>query len=429
VSFFSKSYTQVTDSLDSKSRKDKIKKGWNLGAVPALAFDSDLGFRYGAVANIYNYGDGSVYPRYKHSIYLEWSRTTKGSGQNQIIYDSEYLIPNIRLTAEVNLLTEQALDFYGFNGYEAYYNSAIEDSVSRVYYRHERKITRLKFDFQGKIKDRMLRWYAGFSYLNYNIDSVDIDKLNEGKDEADKLPNTPSLYSKYLKWGLIPEDQKNGGNTNLITCGLVYDTRDNEPNPMKGIWAEAMLISSPSFLGNKFPYTKIALTHRQYFTLRRDILNSAIRLSYQGKIGGTMPFYMLPYVYTPRQPRDGLGGAKTLRGILRNRIVGEDFIFGNVELRWKFFRTIIFNQNIYVAFAPFYDFGMVTGKYKVETSVITQDANDYLAKGTLEKWHSSYGAGLYFAMNQNFIVSFCYGLAANKNDGESGLYIALDFLY
>jgi hypothetical protein len=91
--------------------------------IAVLAFDTDLGFKYGGLTNLYYYGDGSIYPRYKHSLYFEWTRTTKGGGINQFIYDSEYLIPKIRVTAEASLLTEKTLDFYGFNGYEAYYNA------------------------------------------------------------------------------------------------------------------------------------------------------------------------------------------------------------------------------------------------------------------------------------------------------------------
>jgi len=41
--------------------------GWQLGGIlPAVAYDADKGFRYGALTNIYNYGDPSVYPFYKH---------------------------------------------------------------------------------------------------------------------------------------------------------------------------------------------------------------------------------------------------------------------------------------------------------------------------------------------------------------------------
>ena len=58
----------------------KIKKGWNMGILPSVAFDADLGFQYGVLTNIFNYGDGSKYPEYLHSIYFEAAYTTKKYG-------------------------------------------------------------------------------------------------------------------------------------------------------------------------------------------------------------------------------------------------------------------------------------------------------------------------------------------------------------
>ena len=430
LAFISKTIGQTNDS--TQRHKEKTKKGWNFGALPSVAFDSDLGFQYGILTNIYNYGDGSSYPRYKHSIYLEWARTTNGTGKNQLLYDSEYLIPHIRLTAEASYLTDKALDFYGFNGYNAFYDPELvmpgsPAYVSKMYYRLERKSTRIKLDFQGNITDKKLRWLIGYTLFNVKIKSVDIDALNKGRNQNNLLPDTSLLYDNYVAWGIIPQNQKNGGTTNLLKIGIVYDTRDNEPNPMKGIWTEALILTSPSFLGNNFAYSKFVINHRQYFTIHKDILNLACRISYQDKIGGKMPFYMLPFIFSSNQIRDGLGGAKTLRGIARNRVLGEGLLFGNLELRWKFFRRVMFNQNIYLALVGFTDAGMVTRKYDFQTN--NPDALKYLNLGDTEKFHQSYGLGFYGAMNQNFVVSVNYGMAVNKNDGTNGLYIGLDFLF
>lgn len=421
------------DTADTaKHAKEKIKKGWNVGGVPAIAFDSDLGIEYGAIANVYNYGNGDTYPMYKHSIYAEWSRTTKGSGTNELRYDSEYLIPNIRVNVDLGYYTEQALYFYGFNGYEAYYNADYENKnsssyISKMFYRMDRKLTRLKFDFQGNITDRRYRWLLGYMYVNNKTGRVDFNKLNKGVNENDKLKDTTLLYDKFVQWGIIPDDQKNGGVANIIKIGVVYDTRDNEPNPMKGMWSEALILAAPAFLGNKFSFTKLVLTHRQYFTLKREVLNVACRVSYQARIAGNIPFYMLPYVYSSTLVRDGLGGAKTLRGVLRNRAVGNDMLYGNLELRWKFLRMVKFNQNFYFALALFTDAGMVTGKYKFTTT--NPEALAYLKEGSSEKLHQSYGVGFYGAMNQNFVVSLNYGMAADPRDGDNGIYIGLDFLF
>ena len=43
-------------------KQDIVKTGYNFGPLPAIAFDADKGFQYGALVNIYNYGDGSNYP-------------------------------------------------------------------------------------------------------------------------------------------------------------------------------------------------------------------------------------------------------------------------------------------------------------------------------------------------------------------------------
>ncbi len=49
--------------------QEEAKDGWNFGALPAVSFDTDLGFQYGALVNLFDYGDGSGYPNYNHSLY------------------------------------------------------------------------------------------------------------------------------------------------------------------------------------------------------------------------------------------------------------------------------------------------------------------------------------------------------------------------
>jgi len=190
---------------------------------------------------------------------------------------------------------------------------------------------------------------------------------------------------------------------------------------------------APSFLGNgDLAYARLAITHRQYFTLAPQVLSFAYRLSYQGKLWGDMPYYMLPFVYNtaPSLTRDGLGGAKTIRGVMRNRVVGDGFFYGNLEMRWKFLRTLIFNQNIYLALSGFLDGGIVTGEYKIDkTGVPTDDFSQQLVEGGDEKLHLGAGAGLHVVMNQNFVIAVDYGLALDPGDGKSGLYIGLNFLF
>lgn len=440
VIFFLGTISHAQEADSTNKSKEKTKEGWSLGAVPAVAYDSDIGFKIGAVVNFYDFGDGTIYPDYRHSLYFEYSITTKGSGIAQFMYDSKYLIPGVRVSAEASYLTERALDFYGFNGYEAYYNSTFEDDSpdnpeyrSRLYYRQERKLLRIRTDFQGRFFNDKVRWLAGFTNYNIKTDTVDINRLNKGKSEDKKLPAIGGgLYGDYVSWNVIPDDQIYGGNTALLKAGLVFDTRDNEPNPMHGMWTEFIFHWAPGFMGNgDYGYSKFNLTHRQYFTLVKDRLSFVYRLSYNGKLSGKMPYYMLPFIMNGGNSidRDGLGGAKTIRGILRNRIVGEDYFYGNVELRWKFLKTVVFNQNIYLALNTFSDFGMVTRKYDIDLSGVPELDRELMFPDDKEKLHISYGAGLHLALNQNFVVAINFGLAADKRDGDNGLYIGLNWLF
>jgi hypothetical protein len=429
-------FAQEPDDATEK-KSEEVKTGWTFGGVPVVAYDADVGFKYGALVNLYNFGDGSRYPMYDQSIYLEWSRTTKGSGINQVTWDTDKLIPGIRSFFEASLLTEQALDFYGFNGYQAKFVEGYDENPGdelsdRLFYRHSRQLLRIKADFQGEISGQKFRWLGGVSYFGNNIDAVDVEKLNEGKTED--LLSTNSLYNKYVDWGIIKDDQKNGGSHTLLKGGLIYDTRDNEPNPYSGIWTEMQLHYAPSFLSNtQYGYGRFVFTHRQYYTIIPEWVNIAGRVSYQGKLFGEMPFYMLPYLFNtaPKLTTDGVGGSKTVRGVMRNRIVGDGFAYGNVELRGKIVRTRFLKQNFYIALSAFLDGGMVTQKYDLPANLLTDfpEAAEHIDLNAKEVPHLGYGGGIHFVLNQNFIVTVNYGLAVKADDGNSGLYINLNFLY
>lgn len=425
----------------TEKKADKVKTGWNVGGLPVVAYDTDLGFEYGVLVNLFNYGDGSIYPKYRHNVYAEVSRYTKGSGINRLFYDSKYLIPGFRVTSDLAYLTDKTYDFYGFNGYESVFNldwadDETDDYRSRAFYKYDRKLTRFTTDIQRKMKDERFGWVAGVGLYNFQIDSVDIDKLNKGKSSGDKLPYVNGgLYQRYIDWGIIDKDEKDGGFATYLKLGAVFDTRDNEPNPMKGIWTEAVLTYAPSFLGigGKFEHTKLSITHRQYFTVVPERLSFVYRLGYQGTLWGTCPFYLQPNMTTlflRGATNEGLGGAKSLRGIIRNRVIGDGIAYGNIELRWKFAKFYFIKQNFYLSFNTFIDAGQVVQPIKFEKNFAETGytESDYFSNDD-ESIHPSWGAGLRIVMNQNFIIAIDHGRVFKKEDGTAGTYIGLNFLF
>lgn len=438
---------QDDDDNSEKKKKDKtetIKKGWNVGGLPVVSFDSDLGLQLGALVNLYHYGDGSRYPRYDHSIYVEASWFLKGSGIFRFYYDSDKLIKGIRTSFDLSYLPDRAFKFYGFNGYEAVYNSTWEDDthgdyLTRVFYRLDRKFFRAKLDFQGDITSNKFRWLAGADFYDIKMANVDIDKLNEGKDESSLLPDTAGIFEKYNDWGIIDPLERDGGSFTVFKLGLVYDSRDNEPLPTRGIWTEAVLVTAPKFTSTmEGGFMKFALTHRQYFTIVKDRLTFAYRLGVQVDVSGHTPYYaqgLMYYATMTGAYNEGLGGGKTIRGIERNRIIGDGIAYGNFELRWKFVKFHFINQNFYLALSGFFDTGRAIQYVDIEDAINNIDwaengenPEDYFDLGS-ESFHSSYGGGLHIAMNQNFIIAIDYGKALSEKDGTSGLYIGLNFLF
>ncbi len=414
------------------------KTGWNFGGLPTITFDTDLGFQYGALVNLYNYGDGSRFPKYNHSLYFEVSRFTKGSGINRFYYDSDRLIKGLQTSVDLSYLSDQAYDFFGFNGYDAVYNAPwIDDAENgyktRMFYKYDRKLFRFKVDLQGKLAGDHIRWITGWNFQNFKIEGVNLDKLNKKKEGKDVLPDVDGLYELYQNWGLISGDEVDGGFVPTFKGGLVFDTRDNRPNPMKGIWTEAVVEASPKILGAESSFAKLSLIHRQYFTLVPRNLSLVYRLAYQTTIAGDVPFYYQSQVITSILTgalSEGLGGAKTLRGVLRNRVVGDGFFYGNVEARWKFVRFQFIKNNFYLGLNGFTDFGRVTKKipFAMPSNFGSYSKTDFFKTDT-EKFHTSVGAGLRIAMNENFVIAVDYGRALNEQDGKSGMYIGLNYIF
>jgi len=422
-----------TDSL-----KERPKTGLNFGALPIAGFSTDVGVLYGVILNVFNYGNGKIYPKYYHNLYMEASRTSKGGRTLQMFFDSEHVLKGIRLTADVSHLTEQALPFYGFNGPEAVFNSGLNNDessayVSRMFYCYDRKLTRLLVNLQGSIGGTKLKWLGGIQSIDYSIHSVDVNALNKGLKDSKKLPQVDGLYDDYVKWGLIDNTEKNGGRLNFTSLGLVYDTRNNEPNPDKGIWTEAILAVAPGAINPEDGFTRLALTYRQYFRLVPNKLTLACRLNWRQTISGKTPFYFISYQLTSRPFStniDGLGGSNTIRGILRNRIIADGMALGNAELRFKAWQTYWHKQNIYISFTSFYDAGMVTKKQDLNLSLVpVAERQIFFNENKAGYLNQSFGIGMHFVMNQNFNVAFDYGKAFSKIDGTSGFYMGIGYLF
>ena len=452
----------ATAEPTEKSKKEIIKKGLNFGPLPVVAFDADKGLQLGALLNIFDFGDGSNYPNTRQSLYLEASFFTKGSQLFVISYDNKFLIPGVRWSTSAVLTNEKAMDFYGFNGYMSYYDhekvklgNDKDNKLNYIYtpkYRLNRINFNFKTDFTGNIWNNKLFWEAGYHLNNIKAgyddrQALNLDKINKGKDDYKKFPETePTIFDLYRRWGIISEDEAWGGFSSALRLGLLLDTRDKEGAPSKGIWAEAHVTLAPDWLGTTHPYYRYSATFRHYVPIvKNDVLTFAYRLNYEGTFGNSAPYYMLPFITVmgATYDRDGMGGYRTVRGIMRDRVQGLDMATYNVELRWRFVNFRKWNQNIAFGLNLFSDGTMVTRNYDMSFRGAEEhraEYDEYMAQSDLSKDrpHITVGAGLRFIMNQNFIVAFEYGMpiskfssdkAIKKQDGNGAFYINTGYLF
>ena len=435
--------SSVGDDVKS-SKKEIVKTGYNFGPLPAVAFDADKGFQLGALLNIYDFGDGTVYPNTRQQWYFEASFFTKGSQLFVVSYDNKFLIPNTRFSTTLTVTNDKAMDFYGFNGYMSYYDHERvqagkdgNDYLYTPYYRVNRLAALFKSDFVGKIGDSNLYWEAGYHLSYFKQGAINRSKINKNKEESEMFPDdVPTLYEQYRKWGIISDDEADGGWNSTARLGMLYDTRDKEGAPSRGIWAEAHLTLAPKWLGTTNPYYKYSATFRQYLPIvKNDILTFAYRLNYEGSFGSSVPYYVLPYITVmgPSYDRDGMGGFRTIRGLMRNRVQGLDMASYNAELRWRFVSFALWNQNIALGLNVFSDGTMVTREYDMSFRGEEQyrdEYNEYMSKGESgDRPHITMGAGFRFIMNQNFIVCLEYGKPLNKQDGNGAFYINTGYLF
>ena len=476
VSFAASAATKEDKSEVKKeatdTKKQTVKKGWNFAPFPSVGFNSDTGFQMGALCEIFDYGDGSTYPGYRHKFNVDLSWTTKDQVKLHFFYDSKYLIPKVRLTAAATYILAQMYPFMGFNGsaspYYEHFASGKKQENRVAMYNIKRNMMRVMADFQGDITSNKFRWAAGISYWWYDIQDISLKK--KGKPAYDTTANdyltdqgitSASLWQLYQRAGLIRANEANGGHHIELKAGLVYDSREHEADPTRGIWAELYAYGSPDILNGRgkdgYNYLKLAAHFRQYVPLWKDKIVFAYHLAYQGLVAGRAPYYTLQNIntlYLRQIISDGLGSINTVRGVPYNSVIGDGYAWANFEMRFKLVSFRFIKQNFYLATNPFFDMGACVQPYRLNemkavlsNNELSQAEKNLIYTGQKEKLHMSAGVGLKLAMNRNFILSAEVAVPLNtkvytntnldvpvkdlkmKNSYKPGVNIGLNYIF
>jgi hypothetical protein len=165
--------------------------------------------------------------------------------------------------------------------------------------------------------------YAGIGYgLDYYYSIKDED-YQAGTDSTPEFITPHSYYSDSTGFS------KSSYTVSGISLNVLYDTRDNQINPYKGIYANINYRINPTWLGSSQNSSSLWLEFRTYLPLSKKTPRHLIGFWALGEftVSGNLPYLTLPYLGDDQRARAG-------RAYTNGRFRGKNMVYGEVEYRF-----------------------------------------------------------------------------------------------
>ena len=196
--------------------------------------------------------------------------------------------------------------------------------------------------------------------------------------------------------------------TSMLAWALIYDTRDFEPDPSKGVLLQYSHEYSPSWLGSNFNFNKFMLQGQFIHTLKRWRGDKS-RLTFAGlasfgHIFGSRINFIEMWDLSSQAEAGGilvLGGARSVRGFREARFLAPTVALVNLEMRARFYDFRLLKQHFILGMTAFFDCGSVWDR--------PQDIN-------LRQWVGAPGLGARISWNQSTILRLDY--AQSREGGQ-----------
>ena len=187
------------------------------------------------------------------------------------------------------------------------------------------------------------------------------------------------LASGAVDPGTVPFTDK------VVRVGVVFDTRDNELDPHRGVMAEALFASGTG-------YTRTTVDARVHVHPFEKLILAG-RLAAEGA-GGTPPLAAQQLMESSERPFVAVGGYRSLRGYYDGRFVGRGKLLGGLEARYG---LVWVPSVLELKLVAFYDAGRVFGPGEGGVRLTTTDL------------HRSGGGELALRFLRNSLVVVGYG--------------------
>ena len=165
--------------------------------------------------------------------------------------------------------------------------------------------------------------YAGVGYHLDYFYSVQDENYRAATD------STPELDTPHHNYSVRTGFSTNGYTLSGISANVLYDTRDNQICPYKGIYANLNYRINPTFLGSSQNSSNLWAEFRTYVGLSKKTPRHLIGFWVLGDflITGKMPYLIMPSLGEDQRARSG-------RGFTNGRFRGESIVYGEVEYRF-----------------------------------------------------------------------------------------------
>ncbi|MEJ2540302.1 MAG: hypothetical protein P8188_10060, partial [Gemmatimonadota bacterium] len=261
-------------------------------------------------------------------------------------FDAPSLLGDWRLDVFAGSQRQIATPYYGM-GNDAPYDPGRVNDADPYYYRFGRTLRSALVNLQRPIADTPLRLLVGGGLLYGSLDAVP-----EGTGTT--------LVAEEIADGIRPGVE---GWINYVRAGLIWDTRDRETAPGTGTWSDLLVQRVDRALGSEVSYTRWTLTDRRYWRLGPLVV--ANRLLLQG-VSRDVPLADLHRLQTSFRDQEGLGGARSVRGLLRNRYAGRGMFLWNTEIRWRAVEFGLWRRSFHLALSGFFDAPSLLGDWRLD---------------------------------------------------------------
>ena len=271
----------------------------------------------------------------------------------------------------------------------------VTDALSNRF-RETEFMLNLKADYAlGNGRWRVMAGYE-IQHLAYKtFEGTETDAIVPQTGQETKAPNGFSLLQRDYNQGSI--NGVNGGWVSIVQTALLYDTRDFEPDPTKGVYLELANEYAGKAIGSQFDFDKLLVQGRFYQQMpfgARTVL--AGRAAIGNVFGKSAPFFEFQDQWSPDGSINALGGKQSLRGFRANRFLARSVAMANLEFRFRFAEISWGKHRFGFNAVPFIDAGTVRDRW--------QEMN-------FSKWRIASGGGLRIAWNQSTIISLDYGVS------------------